>query len=250
MGGLSGRAVGCYTRAIISLVFDASRYYITHFIVAFSGRHMLLSYPMKTLSSHTPTLQSSSSSRRLIYAFEVGLNTTEWTDWAKMPSWTADEAAALTLGLSPQLVRKYPDVHHPIIDRFHRFTNMIARACAANDLANSEYGITPDDYLAWATRYGFDVPAELAAEVTSAQATTPKRTKDKPLGTRERDTLLKMILGMAVAGYGYDPLASKSSTVKEIHDDLIRQGLNLDQDTIRNKLRESTRLLDGHLIDE
>lgn len=204
---------------------------------------LLVSRPMQTLSSDKPSLQSSlSNPRRLIDAFEVSLNINEWADWAKMPSWTADEAAALTLGLSPQSVHRHPDVHHPLIDRFHRVRKMISRACAANDIANSEHGIVPDDYLTWATRYGFDVPAELTAEVMRAQPLASKRPKDKPLGSRERDTLLKMILGLAMSGHAYDPAATKSTTVNEISSDLERVGLALDLETIRRKLKEAAAL--------
>jgi len=159
-----------------------------------------------------------------------------------MPSWTAEEAAALTLGLSPQTVGRLPDVNHPLIDRFHILRKIISRAFAANDTGSGEYGIVPADYLTWAKLNEFDVPTELAAEVARVQTLTPKRSSDKPLGTRERDTHLKIILGMAMGGYAYNPTASKSPTVREICDDFDRLGLNLDQETIRRKLKEAAAL--------
>lgn len=66
---------------------------------------------------------------------------------------------------------------------------------------------------------------------------------EKPLKTRERETALKMILAMAIEGYGYDPKASKSGTATEIADDLAKLGLNLDADTIRKWLKEAIELL-------
>jgi hypothetical protein len=33
---------------------------------------------------------------------------------------------------------------------------------------------------------------------------------EKPLGTKERDSLLKLVIGMAIGGYRYDPKAKRS----------------------------------------
>jgi len=62
---------------------------------------------------------------------------------------------------------------------------------------------------------------------------------DKPLGKRERESMLKMIAAMAIGGYGHDPTAVRSETVKQIVDDLQRQGLNLSDDTVRRFLKEA-----------
>ena len=67
----------------------------------------------------------------------------------------------------------------------------------------------------------------------------------KQLGTRERESLLKMIIGMAINGYGHDPKASRSSTAKEVASDLALQGLPLDEDTVRKYLVEARELLPG-----
>lgn len=162
-----------------------------------------------------------------------------WTDWAKMPSWTAEEAAALTLGLCPQAdIQEW----HPPVRRFATIREMIRRACASGDINCDEHGIAPTDYLKWANQYELAMPAELAAEVARIQALVQKRPKDRPLGTRERDTLLKIILGIAVGGYGYDPKQAKSQTITEIHSDFALHGLNLDPETIRRKLKEAVEL--------
>jgi hypothetical protein len=59
-----------------------------------------------------------------------------------------------------------------------------------------------------------------------------------PLKTRERDTLLKLIIGMAIGGYGYSP-DEKKNPIPEIAKDLGKLGIPLDQKTIRNWLREA-----------
>ncbi len=65
----------------------------------------------------------------------------------------------------------------------------------------------------------------------------------KELKTRERETVLKLIIGMAVSGYRYDPKAARSDTVGDIVGDLDELGLHLDPDTVRKWLREAAELM-------
>jgi len=62
---------------------------------------------------------------------------------------------------------------------------------------------------------------------------------DRPLGTSERVTMHKLMIGMAVKGYRYDPIAVKSPSPKEIADDLAELGISIDPDTVRKYLREA-----------
>jgi hypothetical protein len=70
---------------------------------------------------------------------------------------------------------------------------------------------------------------------------TSQPTSEKPLSTKERDTLLKLILGMAIEQYNYDPEAPRSEAFKNIHDDCAGLGLSLDTDTIRKWLKEAAQ---------
>lgn len=72
------------------------------------------------------------------------------------------------------------------------------------------------------------------------QAATSK--KEKPISTRERETLLKMIIGMAVDGYGFDPNAGRSSLAKELSEIFTSQGIPITDDTIRKWLQEASQL--------
>jgi len=63
------------------------------------------------------------------------------------------------------------------------------------------------------------------------------------LGTRERDSLLKLVIGMAVGGYGYDPDASRSEQPSDIATDLATNGVALDVDTVRKWLKQASELL-------
>jgi hypothetical protein len=66
---------------------------------------------------------------------------------------------------------------------------------------------------------------------------------EKSLGTRERESLLKLVIGLAIGGYGYDPKAARSDKTTEIAGDLAEQGVALDEDTVRKWLRLAAELL-------
>ena len=69
--------------------------------------------------------------------------------------------------------------------------------------------------------------------------------KNRDIGTRERDSLLKLIIGMAIDGYGFDVKAARSPIARELSDNLQRLGLSLSDDTIRAYLNEAKALLPG-----
>jgi hypothetical protein len=60
---------------------------------------------------------------------------------------------------------------------------------------------------------------------------------------KERESVLRLIIGMAIGGYGYDPKASRSKEVSIIASDLTRAGVPLTDDTVRKWLREAAELL-------
>ena len=60
---------------------------------------------------------------------------------------------------------------------------------------------------------------------------------------RNNESLLKQVIGMAIGGYGYDRSATRSTTTKEITDDLRRAGVPLDEGTVLNNIRRGSKLL-------
>jgi hypothetical protein len=61
----------------------------------------------------------------------------------------------------------------------------------------------------------------------------------KSASPRQHDSLLKLVLGMAIGGYGYNPKASKSTQTKAIADDLRKCGIPLDEGTVLKYLTEA-----------
>lgn len=75
-------------------------------------------------------------------------------------------------------------------------------------------------------------------EVKNTKDEVPEK-QERPPGRRERENLLKLVIGMAIAGYRHDPGAPRNTTPKEIADDLAKLGLRLGDDTIRKYLKEA-----------
>ncbi len=78
--------------------------------------------------------------------------------------------------------------------------------------------------------------------LTRISGSTDQR-RDETIGDLERSSLLKMVLGMAISKYGYQPTALRNLATGEnrgsINADLQRIGLSLDADTIRKFLTEA-----------
>lgn len=54
---------------------------------------------------------------------------------------------------------------------------------------------------------------------------------------------MKLVIGMAIKGYGYDPKSGRSPFAKDVAGDLALIGLPLDEDTVRKYLAEAKELL-------
>jgi hypothetical protein len=66
---------------------------------------------------------------------------------------------------------------------------------------------------------------------------------EKQLGGKERDSLLKLVGGMAVGAYRFDPRAARSDKIADIVADLETAGVPLDDGTVRKWLRLACELL-------
>jgi hypothetical protein len=197
--------------------------------------------------------------------------------WSMMPRWTLDEAIALSFGKAPEQVNwstVEPQIDAlPFAAEYGRRRELVMRCVTSQDLFDP---IMPTVFLGWAISTGLSVPSglvsaieargfeminwksryetllrelevekqersglELQIEVLSWELAQQK----KEIGTRERETLLKLIIGMAIAGYTYNPKGPRSKVPSEIAGDLAKQGMNIDDDTVRKWLRQAAELL-------
>lgn len=187
----------------------------------------------------------------------------DFDHWSKAAYWTIDEGIALLLGKAPDVVNwdsvaDYVAVS-PFARRYAKLRDLALRAQRSGQLAQR---IEPLRFLDWANRNGIAMPVDLQERVkvasgphqpeasASAQSAESKaRPEGKTLQTRERDTLLKLVIGMAVTKYKFDPQATRSTAISEIVDDLASSGITLDPKTVRKWLSEATDLLPRELDD-
>jgi hypothetical protein len=84
------------------------------------------------------------------------------------------------------------------------------------------------------------------AELTRSNASVGRLAADeKPIGTKERESLLKLVIGMARDSYNFDPKLSRSAVPQEIANDLAKYGISLDVDTVRKWLKQAAEFLPG-----
>lgn len=181
-------------------------------------------------------------------------------DWALAPSWTHQEGVALSLNVPPQLADKV-EVRRRLDERnVGEYVRRLEFAKRAYDMGQLPYEPAPRRFLDWAAHVGFPFPEAWEAAVPGKRlssddnrelpAISPPAPPQAQLGARERDSLLKMIIGMAVEQYGYDPRASRNDATAQIAGDLAELGISLDQDTVRKYLKEAAELLPQDALDE
>lgn len=202
--------------------------------------------------------------------------------WSRMPSWALAEAVALSLNKDPSVVNpsliKRSTESSPTLKKYADLLEIARRAANAGQLTEP---CQPGVFLAWCKRNDIPYPLELATLViargniigdwksafdqlkadsdrridtlqeslTSATAELEQARTERnanptaELSKRETDSLLKLVIGMAVKGYAYDPSAKRNDATKEIADDLAELGISLDVDTVRKWLGLATEIL-------
>ena len=198
--------------------------------------------------------------------------------WSKAAYWNLEEAIALVMGRNPAKVITKTRLRGAGISSFRPQTcgskykalyELGKRAIAMKQVFQQS---RPGTFLAWAKRNRIVVPErlevivkqhghqvadwktvfdkqvkktktlevridELEALISEAPSLSPS--KSQSAVTRERNTLLKLIIGLVIAGYKHDPNAARSTTTAAIRRDLETLGMTLDEDTIRKILREA-----------
>jgi hypothetical protein len=201
--------------------------------------------------------------------------------YSKAAYWTVDECCALLVARHPRKVDlKVVQSHGPtsqIARQFLDLHDLVTRAVSMNQLAHRNL---PGFFLAWAERNRLLIPgdlisavqnhgiqvadwktlydqqielaSELQARISQLETGASPTAIDpmtKPFDPRERASLLKMVLGMAMAIYGHDPKQTRITTVSEIKSELDRVGITLSDDTIRRYLREANEYAPDQLPD-
>jgi hypothetical protein len=167
--------------------------------------------------------------------------------WARSPYWSPAEGVALAYDLDPKVAvaRLSTGYDNPGISGPAEARHLLDLAYRALHVGDLDDVAAPVAFMRWARSIGVEfhpawwdamagreVPGQKAVDEPAALPAGPD------LKTKEQETLLKLVAGMAMAFYGWSPDALRSSATKEIADDLARCGVPLDPDTIRKWVRK------------
>lgn len=87
------------------------------------------------------------------------------------------------------------------------------------------------------------VRTQALRDLEQSFASTPVAGTEKALSTRERDTLYKIIIGLAMDGHGYRPGDKRSTVAREVSAKLSELGIAVSDDTVRKYIKEAEQLL-------
>lgn len=183
--------------------------------------------------------------------------------WCKAAIWRDEEAVALSLGKDPYKVSLDRVMLEPkdaaLSGEFAKRLVLMKRQRAAREFYDLN---NPSKFLSWAKEIGLPYPPELDVvllrggsqtewrkrfEVEAAAHTQTKQAleeaRGKALPVKERESLLRMVIGMAMRAYNYDPAAAKNSAIGDIAEDLRFAGVALDEGTIRKFIQEAKILV-------
>lgn len=180
--------------------------------------------------------------------------------WSKAAFLTLDEAFWLSVGLAPdrQFTKAIaPETQggarsNPVADYLRQRLVLFKRAL---DPHGYDRQFSPDQILDWVERVELDVhpsfpemlrvmiarsPIVATVEASSPAANGPVQEKAE---SRERISMAKLIVAMAIREYGYDPDAKRSPIPKELHELTASLGIEVTDDTIRKYLKLGARYL-------
>lgn len=185
--------------------------------------------------------------------FHIKNLSADFEEWAKMTSLKLHEAVALSVGFEPCGLTIDYSKKYDVSLRILNFITKRQRIIESKFYPNGEFTLnqpSPEKLCEWALEIQLEIPGELVRAVNKIKKTnfkvkaSPTRTEaSKGLQSRERASMLKMIIAMAVDGYGYKIDSERSSIPKEIADALDQMGISLDLDTIRKYLKEARDIL-------
>lgn len=202
--------------------------------------------------------------------------TVDYTHWAKMGTWTVNEAIALSMGRNPKQVNWElikGKSHSPFVQAYSARQDLVMRG----DLPWEHVGmgvarVKPVAFYNWLVKLELTFPEELQRELIKfagavdwkksyevamehnrklntkvnelaetlidkvEQAQAKKEQTEKPLATTEKNTLLKMVYAMAKDAYGFTP-GVKGSAASDIEKATTAAGMKLDADTARKWLK-------------
>ena len=178
----------------------------------------------------------------------------DYTHWSQMSFLQLDETLWLSVGLEPQPIlntvlddmKNHTDLGWEIVAFLKRRQELLRREFNPN---RYEHRHSAKAIQAWIERVDLEVHPgfrrmleimvgrTLATEQTGAKQAIPAAMNNERFESREKASMAKLIVTMAIDYYGYVPSDARSPTPAEIQDHAARQGIDIDVDTVRKYLK-------------
>jgi len=121
--------------------------------------------------------------------------------------------------------------------RYNRFSGL------HTEVTEQHHQIALGDAAEWARNNGFPVRDEILELLPPVDNPSPPGSGDEGLGTRQKNTYLRIIGALLKDGYRMDIHAGKLSGISELLADLERQGADISEKTLRTIIKEAAELL-------
>jgi len=161
--------------------------------------------------------------------------------WVRKPNWSLTDAALISVGLSSEKscdktfekeFQKINKHRHPILPEFsRRLYNLIE-----HEEAGKFCDFSPKEFVNWFRKLDYSLPQVLEDEFPISGTNTARRPSAKKVSEK---TMLKMILGMAMRHYDFDPKQKRSRVTNKIVSDLKLYGIELDKNNVLACLRKA-----------
>lgn len=177
-----------------------------------------------------------------------------FSSWLDKETWTEKEAAFLLCGYHPNVLwfQFSSKLFEPeqLEKRYSECSKMLCSIREAKLEGNLFYDdeIIVEELIILAFQKRLPIRPEL---IQAASKKFPKlldlrkegsKKSNNKFSEKEKNSLLKMIIGMAVSKYGHDSKKQRNKSTTEIFHDMEKLGIFLDQDTITKWLKEAAAI--------
>ncbi|MEI7294029.1 hypothetical protein WCQ02_17955 [Paraburkholderia tropica] len=178
----------------------------------------------------------------------------DYSYWARLDKWTPKEAALLLDG-------KNPDEHKGAAlravetptgyENAVKLLKILERVDWTKRYGQRDWEVKGNPlYIVAAMRtLGVEIPGDLLREIKlrrereqESSEGAAARERSSSAATKERHTMLKLILGLAYGGFGMDPESPRNMYAKRMREGLERTGIPLDDETIKKYIDEAKQL--------
>jgi hypothetical protein len=170
----------------------------------------------------------------------------DYLKWLKLDHLKIEEASALAIGRKPDFIDKLLDNdENGTLGIRSKHKDVFLAIERSNNAATKEGKIIPAKFLTWVKDSNFDTPEPLKSLIDNKKIIdllSDTNKKDAAL-TKEYNTMLKIIIGMAMAKYRYNPNEMKNSASKNIAYSLREKGIPVSVDTVRKYLEKAKEQL-------